>query len=131
MIGLLSDAISDLQSRSRRLTAASRNEECTWISHALITVILGGGCGYGLGLVFGIPHLGFKLGLGVALVAYGYREVRQWWGRPNKPAHWAWDAILDVAFPAWLCAYPLGGLPAFAITTAVIALLHWAARPVE
>lgn len=131
MIGLIAKSIYRLQGKSRRLIAAGRNEECTWINHALITVILGGGVGAAVGRIFGIALLGFKIGLGVALAAYAYREIAQWRNRPAKPAGWLWDACLDVAFPAWLCSYPLGGPIAFAVLTVVVAGFHWFLRPIE
>lgn len=132
MIRFIEGLVRGARHDSRRIELAAGPEpEKTWINHALITVILGGGLGYGLGLIFGIPHLGFKLGLGVALGCYLYREVRQWWGRSGRPSGFWWDACLDVAFPAWLCAYPLGGLTAFAVMTLLVALFHWGLRPVE
>jgi hypothetical protein len=131
VIGFFSDALYSLQGKSLRAQAAGRNEECTWINHALVTVIVGGGIGGALGWVFSIPYLGFRLGLLVALLCYLYREVHQWRGRTDKPDRWWWDATLDVLFPLWVCSPVLLGEPAFYVLTLAVAALHFLLRPIE
>lgn len=132
MIALVTRWLASLESRSVRFQKASGPEpEKTWINHALVVVILGGGLGGALGFLIGAPALGFRVGLLVALLAYLYREVEQWRGRRDKPERWWWDASLDWLFPLWVASpFLLGALP-FYVLALTVALLHFALRPVE
>lgn len=97
MITAIANYLAKLESRSLRFQAATVSPEHTWLNHALIVVILGGGIGAVLGFLLVTPAFGFRVGLLIALLAYLYREVGQWRGRRDKPADWAWDATLVVS----------------------------------
>lgn len=131
MIGFVSDIIYSLQSKSVRLQAADVLPEHTWIGHALLTVLLGGGIGAVIGFVIGASAFGFRVGLLVAWLCYLYREVNQWRGPRAKPEQWWWDATLDVLFPLWVISPFLLGAVAFYILTLAVAVFHLLLRPVE
>jgi hypothetical protein len=130
MIALIEGIVRRARNGSRRIDAACAEMSATWINHSLITLLLGGGIGGALGFAFGIPHLGFRIGLLVALLAYLYREVNQWRGQP-KPAGWWFDAVMDVLFPTFVCSPVLMGDVAFYLLGACVALMHFGLRPVE
>jgi hypothetical protein len=129
IISAVSGFLYGLQRRSLRLQAADKLPEHTWLNHGLIT--LGAGLiGAAVGWPVGIALLGAKIGCAIGVACYATREVRQWWNAP-KPAGWWWDACLDVAFPVWFASAVIVGPWAFLGMAVIVALFHFALRPIE
>lgn len=131
MIALVERFVRYARTHSQRVEAACQTDEQTWINHALITVILGGGLGAVLGLLLVTPALGFRVGLLIALLVYFYREVNQWRGRRDRPQGWYFDACMDVLVPYWIASPFLLGASGFYVLTLCVAAMHWGARPIE
>lgn len=118
-----------MKARSRRLQAADATDDQTHVHHALITVLLFGSIGTGMGLLGGLAlEVGLRAGILGGLGFYAIREtLARWRNWSYKP----WDGVCDVAVPLWV-AMPvlLNSVVALWVMSLVVALLYFVFRPI-
>lgn len=118
------DALLSAVNRRWPWLVGEQSERATHINHALVTILLFGTIGAGLGSWAGLALVtGLRYGLVVGCAFYVVRELMQRW--PDRFAVEWRDGVCDVLGPVWITAPVLwpSHLEAWWALTALYALL--------